>query len=59
MVLLKWRNPSVSDEQPLKVPDATFIASRQVLIPFYNSLGDVGNILTSVRLSGEVELAKR
>lgn len=54
VVLLFGGDPAVADEEAREVPFV--IDGASVLVAFENSLSDVGNVLTGVRLSGNVEL---
>lgn len=57
VVLLFGGDPAVADEEARKVPFV--IDGTGVLVAFENSLGDVGNVLTGVRLSSNVKLRNR
>ena len=57
VVLLSGRHPAVADEETSEVPFVT--DGSGVLVAFNDGLGDVGNVLTGVGLSGDIELEIR
>jgi hypothetical protein len=55
LVLLNRRNPTITDKKTLEIPLA--LTTRfDILITSLDGLGNVRNILTGVRFTGEIKL---
>ena len=53
-VLLDWRDPAVADEKAFDVP---FVGCSGRVVAVEDRLRDVGDVLASVGLAGEVDLS--